>query len=162
MKQPETAASSGFTLSLALVDFLPVILFCLGGALVLGRLHSALFGVGVLLCTLAGLCKSGWKLVLSLTNRDFTLLTKLFHVLLPFGFALILLSVPFTLSAWSLLFRQLLVLPSLVFLILGSTGMALMGLFAVKLDGKKASSNWIEQLTNTAAQACFVLALWLA
>ena len=35
--------------------------------------------------------------------------------------------------------------------------MICMSVFAVKLDGTKLRSNWMEQITNAIAQGCFLL-----
>ncbi len=162
MKQNNSFSDNGFTLGMALTDFFPVALFCIGGMVLFRQLHNGLFFAGVLLSTLAGLCKAGWKLIISSSGRDIPLLPRLFHYLMPSGFVLMLFSVPFALSSWNILLGSLLRMPALIFVILGCIGMAMMMLFAVRLDRKKASSNWIEQLTNTVAQICFVLALLLA
>ena len=42
---------------------------------------------------------------------------------------------------------------ALIFFAVGVIGMVLMGVFAAKLDSADVRSNWIEQLTNTIAQA---------
>ena len=44
-------------------------------------------------------------------------------------------------------------MPSVIFFAIGIIGMTLMGIFAAKLDSSSLRSNWIEQLTNAAAQA---------
>jgi hypothetical protein len=162
MKQSSPASYAGFTLSMALTDTLPVILFCVGGALAFRRLQSPLFALGVLLSTAAGAFKAGWKLILALSRRDVTLLPRLFHILMPCGFALMILSIPASFAAWHTLFGSLLAMPSILFAGLGCAGMLLMAVFAAKLDGKNARDNWVEQLTNTTAQALFVIALLLA
>ena len=47
--------------------------------------------------------------------------------------------------------------PSLLFFLITLAGMICMSVFAVKLDGTKLRSNWIEQITNAFAQGCFLL-----
>lgn len=51
--------------------------------------------------------------------------------------------------------------PSVVFFTIGIIGMAAMSIFAKKLDGTDPKSNWIEQITNTIAQAAFFIGLLL-
>ena len=52
-------------------------------------------------------------------------------------------------------------MPSAIFFAAGVLGMVLMGIFAAKLDSTNVRSNWIEQLTNTAAQASFFAGILL-
>lgn len=53
---------SGFTLSLALVDAIPVILFSISVTVLALRFDSALFVIGALCCTLGGAaCVSAWN-----------------------------------------------------------------------------------------------------
>lgn len=147
---------------MAAVDTLPVLLFAAGGAVACARLGSALFGAGAALCTAAGAGKAAWKFVLALRGRDQKILRGAFRVLMPAGFALMLLSIPAAGAAWAALVRRLLAMPALPLVLLGCAGMALMALFAAKLDKTSARANWLEQWTNTAAQGLFLAALLLA
>jgi hypothetical protein len=161
MKQNKSLYGNGFTVGMALMDFIPTALFFVGGILAFKQIYSPIFFSGIVITTLAGLFKASWKLIFSLSHRDIQILTKLFHILMPCGFILILLSIPFTPNTWNTLLKEIITMPSLIFVILGCIGMAMMILFAVKLDGKKARSNWIEQSTNAIAQSFFVIALML-
>lgn len=151
-----------FSTAMALTDLLPVGLFCAGGAVAFTRLQSVPFGAGVLLAALAGVCKAGWKLVAAFRHRDVPLLRRLFRVLMPCGFLAMILSVPLAPAAWLALAAAAVRLPALIFLLAGCAGMVLMCVFAVKLDRADPQANWTEQLTNTAAQAMFLIALLLA
>lgn len=161
MKSKGGAPVEGVSVAMSLVDMLPVILFCAGGIVIFLRLGSFILLAGVIVCTAAGLCKAVWKLILALKKRDAAVLVKFFRVLMPCGFALIALSIPFAHAAWKALLISLFTLPALIFTIAGCAGMALMTVFAFALDGSKASSNWTEQLTNTVSQALFLTALLL-
>ena len=66
----------GFTLSMALMDCLPVAFFCVGAGVLATRFDSTLFHVGVALVVLAGSLKVCWKLVLSLARRDVRFLNR--------------------------------------------------------------------------------------
>ena len=59
-----------FTLSMALVDCLPILFFSISSAILATRFDSRLFRVGVLLVILAGVLKAGWKFVIALHHRD--------------------------------------------------------------------------------------------
>jgi len=152
----------GFDLRMALVDLVPVALFLAGGMVLFGRIGSPVLLIGAIVCTAAGACKAGWKFLLALRKKDVAVLPKLFRVLMPAGFALMILSVLLDLAAWGALAKALLAMPSLAFLLLGCAGMILMSIFAFRLEKSDPRSNWIEQLTNAAAQAMFLTALLLA
>lgn len=85
------------------------------------------------------------------------------RIVMPIGFALMLLAVilgrkTIRLSA---VFAAVISLPSVAFFALGVAGMVLMGVFAARLDSSDVRSNWIEQLTNTAAQAAIFVGILL-
>jgi len=162
MRTENTSAYPGFTLGMAAVDTIPVVLFAAGSLAAWLWLRSPLFGAGALLCTIAGACKAAWKFVLALRRHDLPLLQKLFRLLMPAGFVLMGASIPFAPAAWARLARALLVMPSLLCWLLGCAGIALMVVFAVCANRHSARANWIEQLTNIAAQGFFLLALLLA
>ncbi len=54
----------GFTVALALVNAIPVLLFGSSMILVASRFGHPLFIIGAALSTLAGCCKVAWKLIL--------------------------------------------------------------------------------------------------
>ena len=68
--ESKPAVPEGFTLSLALVDALPVIFF--GAAtLVLGlKMASPVFAIGAVLCFVGGAGKVTWKLIIALAHRN--------------------------------------------------------------------------------------------
>ena len=77
------------------------------------------------------------------------------RIVMPAGFVLMLLAVILNRNAIDLsaVFAAVVSLPSVIFFAVGVIGMILMGVFAAKLDSADVRSNWIEQLTNAAAQA---------
>ena len=153
----------GFTVSMALVDALPVLFF--GGSMVVISLlfHSPLFLTGALLCLLGGAGKVLWKILVATRKKNVWPLFIQMRILMPAGFALILLSVILNAGRISLgaLGRSVLSFPSVIFFAVGLLGMVLMGVFASRLDSSDARSNWIEQLTNGVAQACIFVGLLL-
>jgi hypothetical protein len=88
-----------YTVSLALVDFLPVIFSGIGVlvlAWMIGRFDSTSGKVAYLsaaLIVLGGLSKAGWKLIIAATGTDILLLENLLFIFLGPGF---------TLLSWSL------------------------------------------------------------
>ena len=153
----------GFTLSMALMDCLPVAFFCVGAGVLATRFDSALFRVGVALVVLAGALKVCWKLVLSLARRDVRFLNRQLRYLMPVGFALALASLAVDRAKWSpaSVLTHVTAMPSLAFLVAGLAGMSLMGWFARNLDGRDAKANWREQAVNAISQLCIMLAIVL-
>ena len=144
-----------FTLSLALIDALPVLFF--GGSIILIGLmfRKVLFLIGALLCFWAGVAKVIWKIIVVTKKKNIWWLFMQMRIVMPVGFLLILLSVILNLKAikLSVILSAVISMPSVVFFAIGIVGMILMGIFASKLDSSDVRSNWIEQLTNTVAQA---------
>lgn len=85
------------------------------------------------------------------------------RIVMPIGFALMIFAVILNLKTIDLaaVFAAVLSLPSVIFFAVGVIGMILMGVFASKLDSSDVRSNWIEQLTNTAAQAAIFVGILL-
>lgn len=83
------------------------------------------------------------------------------RVVMPIGFLLMIVSVLLNLKAIkiSVILSAVISMPSVVFFVIGIVGMVLMGIFAAKLDSSDARSNWIEQLTNTVAQAAIFVGI---
>ena len=152
-----------FTLSLALVDALPVLFF--GGSMILTALlfKSRLFLTGALLCFWTGAAKVLWKIVVVKKKKNIWWLFLQMRIVMPIGFALMLLSVILNRKAirFAAVLTAVTSFPSVIFFALGILGMVLMGVFASRLDSSDLRSNWIEQLTNTAAQAAIFAGILL-
>lgn len=152
-----------FTLGLALFDALPVLFFCVATLLIAVRFRNGFFLAGAILCTLSGISKVIWKILLAGIKKDFQIANKQMRFFMPLGFVLMIIGLVTGCRA-----EQLAALKTLVFsfpavLCFGITiaGMCLMMVFAFKLDATKARSNWIEQITNALAQGCFLLGVLL-
>ena len=163
MKMTKDIVPEGFTLSLALVDALPVLFF--GGSMILiGILfESALFLLGALLCLWAGAAKVIWKIIVVTRKKNVWWLFMQMRIVMPVGFALMLLSI---IIGWSKIdgaavLTAVVSFPSVIFFAVGILGMVLMGVFASKLDSSSVRSNWIEQLTNGLAQAAIFIGILL-
>lgn len=153
----------GFTLTLALVDALPVLFFC-ASMMVIGRLFSSLlFLIGAMLCFIAGAAKVLWKVIVVLKRKNIWFLFLQMRILMPIGFCLMLISLIVKRSEISLagIGSAFMSMPSLIFFVIGILGMVLMMVFAVKLDSSDVKANWLEQLTNGIAQAAFFVGLLL-
>ena len=150
-----------FTLSLALVDALPVLFF--GAAAMLGvKLQSALFIVGAALCLLAGAGKVAWKLLLALRGKDVAILGAQLRWVMPAGFLLMLFGGFFAeRGSVRALLHTAVRLPSVLFFALTVVGMIAMVVCAKKFDRFDVRANWIEQGINAAAQACALIGVLL-
>ena len=163
MKMTKDIVPEGFTLSLALVDALPVLFF--GGSMFLiGILFkSALFLLGALLCLWAGAAKVIWKIIVVAKKKNVWWLFMQMRIVMPVGFALMLFAV---IIGWAKIdgaavLAAVVSFPSVIFFAIGILGMVLMGVFASKLDSSSVRSNWIEQLTNGLAQAAIFIGILL-
>jgi len=151
----------GFTLSLALVDALPVLFFGASCIMIGLIFKSPLFIIGACLSFIGGASKVSWKIILALKSKDIKILNKQFRYLMLGGFALIILSVILNIKRISLaaVGAALVGLPQAVFFALWFVGMVTMGVLAKKLDSSVAKNNWIEQCVNGVAQLCFLVGL---
>ena len=139
-------------MGLALVDLAPVLLFLLSGLIMYSMYGSPLLLAGVIACFTGGLCKAIWKIIIVIRKKDCTALTRAFHILMPAGFALMILSVPAGgKPAFAGLWRSITMMPASVFFAAGFALMCFMGYLGSHLDNS-ARSNWIEEVVNTLAQ----------
>jgi len=152
-----------FTLSLALVDAIPVIFFGINFALLGQRFGNLLFILGAILCLFAGACKVLWKITVVCRRRNVWWLFLQMRILMPIGFLMMIAALIVnraSLSASAIL-AGLLSFPSVIFFALGFALMILMCVFAVKLNNSDLRANWIEQLTNGIAQISFFIGILL-
>ena len=141
-----------YTVGLALLDAMPVLLFLASGIIIYSMYGSLLLLAGVLSCFTGGLCKVIWKMIIVISRKDLPGLTRAFHILMPAGFALMILSVPAGgRAALSGLWRSVTMMPASVLFTAGFALMCLMGYLGSHMDNS-ARSNWIEELVNTLAQ----------
>ncbi len=154
-KMTKDTIPENFTLSLALVDALPVLFF--GGSVILiGFLFgSPLFLIGAALCFWAGAAKVIWKIIVATKKKNIRCMFLQMRTVMPLGFVLMLFAVILNRSAIDLsaVFAATVSFPSVIFFLVGVIGMVLMGVFTALLDSADVRSNWIEQLTNAIAQA---------
>lgn len=153
-----------FTLSLALFDAIPVIFFSISMLMIAIHFNSILFIIGAILCVLAGLLKVLWKIILAGKQKNIAILNKQMRFTMPVGFLFLIIGIIVSKNdEWFSSFcSSIISLPSLIFLIIALAGFLLMGVFAVKLDGTKAKSNWIEQITNAVLQFFLLVAVCMA
>lgn len=162
-KMTKDIVPEDFTLSLALVDALPVLFF--GASMILIGLlfRSPLFLIGALICFWAGAAKVLWKVIVVLKKKNVWWMFMQMRILMPAGFLMMILALVLN---WgringSALIAAVTGLPSVIFFVIGILGMVLMGVFAKKLDSSDVRSNWIEQATNGVAQAAIFVGILL-
>ena len=153
----------GFTLGLALVDAVPVIVFSLSVMVIALRFRKALFVIGALCSIFAGCGKVVWKLILACRKKNIVWLNKQFRYMMCIGFLLMFLSVIVSWGSiqFTAILRRILSFPTVLFFILGIAGMATMAVMARKLDPTIAENNWKEQITNIIAQIMFLIGIIL-
>ena len=141
-----------YTFGLALLDTVPVLLFLGSGLIMYSMYGRPLLLAGVLASFAGGMSKAVWKMIVVIRKKDLPGLTKAFHILLPAGFALMILSVAAGgRAAFSGLWRSLTMMPAAIMFAAGFALLCLMGYLGAHMDGS-ARSNWIEELVNTSAQ----------
>ena len=153
----------GFTLGLALVDAVPVIVFSLSVLVIALRFRKILFVIGALCSIFAGCGKVVWKLILACRKKNIVWLNKQFRYMMCIGFLLMLLSVIFNWGSiqFTAILRRILSFPAVLFFILGIAGMTAMAVMGRKLDPTVPKNNWKEQITNAVAQTMIFIGILL-
>ena len=162
-KMTKDIVPDDFTLSLAIVDALPVLFFA-GSMILIGVIFAnPLFLLGALLCFWAGAAKVIWKIIVATKRKNVWWLFLQMRIVMPIGFLLMIAAVLLNLNAIDIntVLSAILSLPSVIFFAIGVLGMVLMGVFAAKLDSSDIRSNWIEQITNALAQAAIFIGIML-
>lgn len=152
----------GFTVSMALVDAIPVLLFGAGMLLVAAVFAHPLFLIGAVCATLAGCFKVAWKLILGVSKKDCRWLNKLFVPFMAGGFLLMLLSfiLGFKTISWSAVWSEISRLPNLIFFVLWIVFMFAMGWFRKKkFSQENAKANWTAQIINCVGQTLLFLGI---
>lgn len=162
-KMTRDIVPEGFTLSLALVDAMPVLFF--GASMVLAGLllKSGLFLLGAALCLFAGSAKVLWKIIVVLQKKNIWWLFLQMRILMPIGMVGMVAGAALDGRRADLsgLWQKMCLFPASACFCTGIAGMILMLIFAFRLDSSDVKANWIEQLTNGIAQAAFFLGLLL-
>lgn len=156
-KMSKEIIPEGFTLGMVFSDMLPVLFFG-GTTVIIGLILGNIWiSIGAAVAFVSGLLKVVWKLIVVTKKENVWWLFIQMRIFMPIGLAIFLIGLVFSLSKMpaQTVIAALIGMPQLIFFILGIAGMVAMILFAMKLDSADAKSNWIEQITNGLAQACF-------
>lgn len=163
VKMTKDIVPEGFTLGLVIVDLFPVIFFGATGALLGLLLNSSLIIFASVMTFFSGLFKVLWKLIVVLKKKNFWPLFIQMRIIMPISMLLLVIGVIIAAfdtgnnASWSMLLH----LPQTIFFVLGILGMCLMGYWGATLDSSDPKSNWIEQITNSIAQALMFLGVLL-
>lgn len=151
----------GFTLGLALLDFVPVAAFGAAGITAGLSMGSPLFLAGAILSTLAGCFKAGWKLVLGLWKIDIKWMNRCFVPMQAAGFLLMMFGAVFSLIRTGMAVMEVIfVFPQLLFFALFFALMGVMVNYRKKhFKHDDAKSNWIAEIINSCAQLSFLAAV---
>ena len=148
----------GFTLSLVLVDFIPVLFFIFTILLFSKKIYfDYLIVMGGFICFFSGFIKVLWKLIVVLKKKNVWWMFVQMRILMPIGFCILMLGF---MVGWKY-FSDIIFdasFNSRIFFTLWIIGISLMSLFAIILDSSNPKANWIEQITNSISQ----FFLWLA
>lgn len=147
----------GFSLSLAIFDAFPVLLFGIDMIIIGKKFNSILFVVGSFLCLFAGMAKVLWKIIAALKEKNIWILFIQMRYLMPLGFVMILTSLIMNYNAINI--SAFIRYPQVIFYLLFLIGMSLMVLCSIKLDSQNIKNNWIEQTINTLAQLSLLIGL---
>lgn len=154
-----------FTLSLALVDFIPVVAFGVAIVILATSFGSPLFLIGAIASLLAGVFKVLWKLILGTTKKDVKWLNKCFLPMQAGGWLVMLLAVIINIGKinWSAVGAAVVGMPQLVFFIFWGFFMGTMVWYKKnKFDKYDAKTNWVAEIVNSLGQTCFLLAILFA
>lgn len=153
------------TLSMALTDAIPVVLFGASAVFVSLIFRNVLFCIGAALCVLAGLGNVSWKLIKAVSGRDVRLLFVQMRVLMPAGFLLIILSLFIGGADLSAVWKNVTGFPCVILFAAGCAGMIAMMVLGITADPGNSRANWLEQTVNAVSQLCFLLGviiIWYA
>ena len=154
---------AGFSVSLALVDLIPVVCFGLSAVRVGSLFSSTLFMIGAGICLISGVVRVLWKLIAAVSQKNIWSMFVQMRILMPVGFLVMLaaLIVDRGNLSGAAIFAGLTDFPACVFFGLGVLGVILMMIFALRLDSSNPRANWLEQGVNGIAQMCIFIGLLL-
>lgn len=162
-KMTKNTIPEGFTVPMALVDFLPVLFFGVFG-IYLGRaVHNPFVEICSVIVFLSGLVKVIWKIIAAVKQKNIWLLFVQMRIIMPIGYLAMIGGVIYSFASGHapIGFTAFLGLPQILFFILGILGLALMIFCAARLDSSDPKSNWIEQAINSCAQAFFMIGMMI-
>ncbi|MCH4014659.1 MAG: hypothetical protein LKE64_10105 [Solobacterium sp.] len=159
----QTSVPEGFTLTMALLDCLPVLFFSISAAILAYRFASHLFRFGIFLVILAGALKAGWKFVIAIQHKDIPLLSRQMRYLMPAGFLFMCIALLISHDEWSMtaVIQHIIHIPALFFFLASAAGILVLIQLARSQDSHDARANWKEQCINSFTQLFILLGILL-
>lgn len=151
---------SGFTLSLVIIDAIPVVAFG-GSTFLMSQIAQNWFlYLGAALAFLSGLCKVLWKLIVVVKEKNVWPLYIQMRYCMPVAIALIVIGL---IVARKVLIPIISVASpfSIVLFAIGIIGMCIMVFLARNINSAYAGHNWIAQTVNGISQICFYISIML-
>ena len=145
---------------LAIIDIFPVLFACVTLFTINSIFKYIIFLIGAIFVVIGGLSMILYKFILAFFGNNYPIIKKPMIICMSIGFILFITSIILKRNEiefkkiWSRLTQKKL---SLTFLILGICGMICMGIFAMTLDSKLSSTNYLEEITNSFGQGCFMI-----
>lgn len=155
----------GFTVGLALLDFVPVIAFGLAMLFLALKFKSILFIIGAILVLLGGVFKASWKLILGISKKDVKWMNKMMWPCMGVGFILMIVSVIISIKTinWAGVLNGIIGVPAIIFFILWILAMAGMTIFKkTKFRKDNAKDNWIAEIINSIGMLSLMIAILVA
>ena len=156
----ENKPVSDISKALVIIDLFPV-LFAFTSLLIINLIYKdILFLIGSILVIIAGSSMIVYKLIIAFFDKEYPNIKKPMIICMPIGFLLFIISIIIKRKEidfkkiWSRIIHKCL---SLLFLILAFCGIICMIIFAIILDQTKSITNWVEEITNSFSQACFMI-----
>lgn len=163
VKMTKDTVPEGFSVNLALVDFLPVLFFG-GTSILLGLiLKNTVVVIAAAVTFLSGFIKVLWKIIVATEKKNVWWMFLQMRIIMPLSMIALIAGIAFSIISGKSgdLGGRLFLMPQSVLFIMGILGMCLMGIFASRLDSADPKSNWIEQITNSLAQGCIFAGMLL-
>ncbi len=158
----EDEVPEGFTVGLALVDAVPVVLFGVAVVMLGVKIGNPVFVLGAVLACMGGVGKVAWKFVMALAGKNVGWLARQMRFTMPLGFVLMIAGLVLAGGDALAVLGALTGMPSVLLLVVWLVCMCAMGYFAGHRDQLSARDNWIEQLVNAAGQAALLAVVLLA
>ena len=155
----------GFTVGLALLDFVPVIAFGLAMLFLALKFKSALFIIGAILVLLGGVFKASWKLILGTSKKDVKWMNKMMWPCMGVGFVLMIVGVIVGLKNinWAAVGSAIVGFPAIIFFIIWIVVLVLMTVFKkTKFRKDNAKDNWIAEIMNSIGMISLMIAILVA
>jgi len=142
-----------FSLSLVIVDYLPVLFFFLATYIIakkirnIHKLGGNIFSVGSLIFFIGGFLQATWKLIIVLFKKNISILHSQFKYSMLTGILLMITGVIISRSQiqWNVVKYRLFSMPCILFLIIIVVSISISIVFMFILDSNNITGHWIKE-----------------